>query len=67
MSILRSVLATLWGMFLGDIRLTAAILAVVIMAAIAADWAAMPLVGAVLLLAGSLGVLVASVISAARR
>jgi len=68
MSILRDVLAELFGMFVSDARLTAAILAVVGIAAAMVDLAGMaPLLAGAVLLAGSLGVLVGAVLMAARQ
>jgi len=67
MSILKDVLAELFGMFVADARLTAAILAVVALVAVLIDGAGVhPLIGGGLLLIGSLGVLVAAVLWAAR-
>jgi hypothetical protein len=67
-SILKDVLAELLGMFMADARLTAAILAVVAMAAGLIDVAGVePLIGGGVLLAGCLGVTIAAVLWAARR
>ncbi len=68
MSILREVLAELFGMFVADARLTAAILAVVAAAAALIDAVRLPpAMGGAFLLIGTVGVLVASVRAAARR
>lgn len=68
MSILKEVLAELLGMFIGDARLSAAVLAVVALSAALIVLAKIdPLVGGGLLLGGCLAVLVEGVLSAARR
>ena len=68
MSILRDVLAELFGMFVADARLTIAILCVVAVTAGLVDLAGTaPLIGGVVLLAGCLAVLIAAVLGAARR
>ena len=66
MSILRECWRELFGMFVADARLTIAILVVIAVAAaaVAAGWVGL---GATLLVAGSVAVLVASVMRAARR
>jgi hypothetical protein len=68
MTILREVLAELIGMFVGDARLSAAILAVVVLAALLIEVGhVLPLIGGVVLLAGCLAVVVTSVRRGARR
>lgn len=68
MSILKDVLAELFGMFMADMRLTAAILAVVALAAVLIDTAAVtPLVGGAVLLLGTLTILFVAVLLAARQ
>lgn len=68
MTILKDVLAELFGMFVGDARLSAAILAVVAVAALAIDaGGAPPLVGGALLLIGCLAVMIGAVLRTARR
>lgn len=68
MTILKDVLTELFGMFLSDAWLSTAILAVVALAAFAIDLAgAPPMLGGVLLLIGSLGVLIGAVLRAARQ
>jgi hypothetical protein len=67
MSILKDVLAELFGMFVADARLTAAILCVVAVAAgLIGVLGVEPLVGGALLLVGCLAVTILSVIRAAR-
>lgn len=66
MSILRAVLAELRKMFLADLRLSAALLAVVALAAGGRAVAAEAFAGA-MLLAGCLAVLVVGVLGTARR
>lgn len=67
MTILKDVLAELLGMFVGDARLSAAILLVVGLAAGLIDLAgASPLIGGAVLLAGCLAVLIGAVLRAAR-
>lgn len=67
-TILKDVLAELLGMFLGDIRLSAAILAVVMASAGLIDLAgAAPLIGGGVLLAGCLAVLMSAVLHSARQ
>ena len=67
MSLLAEVLGELWSMFAGDARLSLAVLAVVAVAALLALGAGWPLLAGLALLAGSLGVLAASVLSQARK
>lgn len=68
MTILRDVLAELFGMFLGDIRLSGAVLAVVAGAALMIDVGHVePLFGGGVLLAGCLAVLLAAVRQASLR
>jgi hypothetical protein len=68
MTILKDVLAELVAMFLGDARLTAAILVVVALSAMLIDVAGIePLAAGVVLLAGCLLLLVESVRRSARR
>jgi len=68
MTILRDVLAELFGMFVGDARLTAALLAVVGIATALIHIAdAPPLIGGGVLLVGCLVVLAGAVMRAARR
>ncbi|OWY17130.1 hypothetical protein B6V73_09835 [Thioclava sp. JM3] len=68
MKILKDVLTELFGMFLGDAWLSTAILAVVALTALAIDLGgAPPMLGGVLLLIGSLGVLIGAVLRAARQ
>lgn len=68
MSILKDVLAELFKMFVGDARLTAAILVTVLAAAALIDLTRLPpLAGGVALLFGCLVVLVISVLREARR
>ena len=68
MTILKEVLAELFGMFVADVRITGAILAVVALAALLIDLAgASPMIGGGVLLAGCLGVLMAAVLAAAAR
>jgi hypothetical protein len=68
MSILKDVLSELFGMFVSDARLTAAILAMVLIAAALIDGTALPpLAGGIALLAGCIAVLVISVRREARR
>ena len=67
MTILKDVLAELVGMFVGDARLSAAILVVVVIAAGVIDLAgASPLIGGGVLLGGCLVVMIFSVLSAAK-
>ena len=67
MTILRDVLAELLGMFVSDARLTAAVLALVAVAAVLErTLAGAPLIGGAVLLAGCLGLLIGSVVLAAR-
>lgn len=62
MSILKDVLAELFSMFVADVRLTTAILAIVAIAAALIDAVKMPaLVGGVFLLGGCVAVLFLSV------
>ncbi|MBK45979.1 MAG: hypothetical protein CMN20_11875 [Roseovarius sp.] len=68
MTILKDVLAELFGMFVGDARLTAAVLVVVAASAALIDLAGVaPILGGGALLAGCLAVLVAAVLRTARR
>lgn len=68
MTILKDVVAELFGMFVGDARLTAAVLLVVAVAAALIDLGHVPpLIGGGVLLVGCLVVLVAAVARAARR
>jgi len=68
MNILKDVFAELFKMFVGDVRLTAAILATVLAAAALIDLTRLPpLAGGVALLVGCLAVLVISVLREARR
>ncbi|NDV87407.1 hypothetical protein GTW51_11925 [Aurantimonas aggregata] len=68
MTILRDVLAELFGMFVGDARLTAAVLLVVAIAAALIDLGDVPpLIGGGVLLVGCLVVLIGAVMRAARR
>jgi hypothetical protein len=68
MTILKDVLAELFGMFVGDARLTVAILAVVATAAALIDLLSVdPLIGGGVLLFGCLAVVIAGVTLAARR
>lgn len=67
MTILKDVLAELLGMFLGDARLSAAILAVVVIAASLIDLEdASPLIGGCVLLVGCLAVMIGAVLRAAK-
>lgn len=68
MTILKDVLAELFGMFVADARLTLAILGVVALAAGLIDVGGIaPLVGGAVLLAGCLGVMIAAVLWSARQ
>ena len=68
MTMLKDVLAELIGMFLGDARLTAAILVVVALSAALIDIAGLePLIGGGVLLVGCLMVVVESVRRSGRR
>lgn len=68
MTILKDVLAELFGMFVGDARLTAAVLIVVAASAVLIDLAGVaPILGGAVLLAGCLAVLLAAVMRTARR
>lgn len=68
MTILRDVLAELFGMFVGDARLTVAVLAVVAAAAALIDLVGIdPLIGGCVLLFGCLTVVVGAVVWTARR
>lgn len=67
MSILKDVLAELFSMFISDARLTAAILAIVAMAAALVGGTDLPhLAGGLVLLFGNIAILVLSVRRAAR-
>jgi hypothetical protein len=66
MTILKDVIAELFGMFVGDARLTAAILMVVAIAASLVGLAGIsPLIAGGVLLAGCLAVLIGAVLRAA--
>ncbi len=68
MSILKDVLSELFGMFVSDAWLTAAILALVVIAAALIEGTALPpLAGGIALLVGCIAVLVISVRREARR
>lgn len=68
MSILRDVLSELFKMFVSDARLTATILALVLIAAVLIDATALPaVIGGLVLLGGCLAVLALSVWREARR
>jgi hypothetical protein len=67
MTILKDVLAELFGMFVSDARLTAAILAVVAIAAALIWFADAALLGGAVLLSGCLAVLIESVRREPRR
>jgi len=68
MTLLRDVAAELVGMFLADARLSAAILALVLLAAgLVRALGAAPLVAGGLLLGGSLAILVEAAVREARR
>ena len=68
MSILKDVLSELFSMFVSDAWLTAAILALVAVAAVLIEGTVLPpLAGGIALLAGSIAVLVVSVRREARR
>jgi hypothetical protein len=68
MTILKEVLAELFGMFVGDARLTVAILAVVALAAaLIYLFGIDPLFGGCVLLFGCLAVVIGAVVWAARR
>jgi len=68
MNILKDILSELFGMFVSDARLTAAILALVLLAAaLIAGTALPPIAGGILLLLGCIAVLVLSVRREARR
>ena len=68
MTIFSEVLAELFSMFLGDARLSLAILLVVAASAALVDLAgAAPLVGGAVLLVGCLGTVLGAVLHAARR
>jgi hypothetical protein len=68
MSILKDVLAELFGMFVSDARLTVAVLAVVAVAAVLIGPVGIPpLIGGFVLLVGCLAVLLGAVAWAARR
>ena len=68
MNILKDVLSELFSMFVSDARLTAAILAMVAIAAALIDGTALPpLAGGLALLAGCIAVLVISIRREARR
>jgi uncharacterized membrane protein YhhN len=66
MNVLSEVFAELFSMFAGDARLSLGTLAVVVLAALA-DRFVTPMAAGAVLLAGSLAVLVISVLLAARR
>ncbi len=68
MSILKDVLSELFKMFVSDARLTAAILAVVVITAVLIDATALPaLISGLTLLGGCIAVLLLSVRREARR
>lgn len=68
MSILKDVVSELFGMFMSDGRLTAAILATVVISAALIDGTALPpLAGGAVLLGGCIAVLITSVRGEARR
>ena len=68
MIILKDVFAELFKMFVGDVRLTVAILAVVLAAAALIDLTRLPpLAGGAALLVGCIAVLLISVLREARR
>lgn len=68
MTILKDVFAELFGMFVGDVRLTVAVLAVVGVAAALIDLGDFtPLIGGGVLLVGCLIVLIGAVARTARR
>jgi len=68
MTILREVLSELVGMFVADLRLTVAILTLIaVTAALAGPLGAGGAVSGAVLLAGSLALVVATVLMAARR
>lgn len=68
MNILKDVLSELFCMFVADARLTAAILAIVVVVALLIKWTSMPpLAGGVLLLLGCIAVLLASIYREANR
>jgi len=68
MTILRDVLAELFGMFVGDARLTAAVIVVVGVVAAMIDLGDVPpLIGGGVLLVGCLVVLIGAVLRAAHR
>jgi hypothetical protein len=66
-NVLKEVLAELWSMFVGDRRLTLAVLAVVATAAATAALLHAPHLAAMVILAGALVALVDSVLQAAGR
>ena len=66
MSLLREVLGELLSMFVADLRLTLAVLALIALTAVLAGLAGAGVAG-LALLAGSLAILVAAVLVAARR
>ncbi|MBZ0127826.1 MAG: hypothetical protein K8F59_01795 [Rhodobacteraceae bacterium] len=67
MSILAEVLQDLAKMFVADVRLTLAILGLIGLVSVLIALGLTPLTGGAILFAGSLGLLVAAVLSAARR
>lgn len=68
MTLLREIVAELVGMFLGDARLTAGLAAIVAATALIQHaWPGHSLGAAALLVAGSLAILVAAVVLAARK
>jgi len=68
MSILKDVFAELFKMFVGDVRLTLAILATVLAAAALIDFTKLPpLAGGAALLVGCIAVLLISALHEARR
>lgn len=68
MNILKDVFSELFSMFVADARLTAAILAIVVVVALLINWTSMPpLAGGMLLLLGCIAVLLASIYREAKR
>ncbi|MCB1474925.1 MAG: hypothetical protein H6883_14355 [Rhodobiaceae bacterium] len=66
MTILKDVLSELFGMFVADARLTAAILTIVAISAAIAFAGAPQIIAGAVLLTGCLGVLIGAVLIAAR-
>jgi len=68
MNILKDVLSELFSMFVADARLTASILAIVVVVALLIKWTSMPqLAGGLLLLLGCIAVLLSSIYREANR